>query len=117
MSRKPSKGNVGALAYMQLRVDGELKNALIAQADRDGVSLNTLMIEMIKRWIREGRGIPEPPPARAPLPSEFDVLTAWINGEQVLTPCGKRGTCDGMEGKTTTNGPLTFCTTCGIRVQ
>lgn len=117
MSRRPSKGSAGALSYMQIRVDGDLKNQIIAQAADAGVSVNTLMTEMIKAWIREQKGLPEPPRARVPLPTEFDVLTAWINGEQVLTPCGKRGTCDGMEGKTTKNGPMTFCDTCGIRVK
>lgn len=105
-----------AQTYVMVRMDGRLKNELAKHCRAQDVSMNAWLIEIIKYGIRHQKGVPQPPPAVAPLPTAAEVVRAWAQGEKVLTPCGKRGECYGTNNDPDMHDGMGFCRECGIRV-
>lgn len=118
LPREPKRASdPEATALIQVRIPGWMKNQILDLVESGGISLNAWLVAAIRSHLCAGQGIPLPPQARAPLPSPEDHIRAWVEGEKVLTPCGKRGTCPGLdpENQWSSDG-LTFCRECGIRV-
>jgi hypothetical protein len=97
---------------LHLRLLGSQKNEIIDYAKAQGLSVNQLVLYAVLDFIRNEKGIPSPGSAQFSIPTMEETLTAYMRGEQVLTPCGKTS-CDmqlvdvaGME----------FCKTCNVRV-
>lgn len=97
---------------LHLRLLGSQKNEIIDYAKAQGLSVNQLVLYAVLDFIRNQKGIPSPGSAQFSIPTMEETLTAYMRGEQVLTPCGKTS-CDmqlvdvaGME----------FCKTCNVRV-
>ena len=117
MPRPPQSANPHTPNYLQVRLPGWLKNEVIAHCERLGCSMNAWLVESIQTALRDGRGLPEPPQARAPIPTPADEIRAYALGERLTTPCGRYDTCDGMDpAKVWDHDGMSFCSTCSIRV-
>ena len=116
MPRSPQKAT-GQEAYVQVKVPGWLKNELIAHCGQMGISLNAWLVEAIRAGLRNDLSLPQPPPARAGLPTTADMIRQWATGERLLMPCGKTQTCGAVDddGRWDHDG-MGFCRECGIRV-
>lgn len=117
MGRTPQRHPDGTDGILYLRVPGWLKNELVDQADAAGLSLAAYVGAILHRIARQDAGLPEPPPARAPIPTITDVLHEYATGEPLLTPCGKQRTCDGLDATPRTIGSIQFCAVCDIRLS
>ena len=118
MPHKPTRAQQPDVDYhVILRVPGWFKNQIIDLAESNGVSVNQWLLSAIRSAVLEQQGVPEPPQARAPLPTTVDQIRAYAEGERLTLPCGKVGTeCAG----TTDARPLgthLYCPECNIRVQ
>lgn len=117
MARKPSVANPDQLNLVQIRLPGWLKNEVAKHCKKKGVSVNSWTIEVIRSALRADKGIPEPPPAVAPLPTLADELHSYVTGEALLAPCGKIAPCEGIKkGNFFQHGDSAFCRVCNIRV-
>lgn len=103
--------------YIQVRIPGRLKNEIISLAAEQNCSVNIWITQILESAVRAKKGIPEPPPARAPLPTVRDELRAYLKGEKLLTPCGREGSCTGTETPPMLVDGLGFCSECSIRVS
>lgn len=104
-------------AYLQVRLPAELKNAVIDRCEALGCSLNAWLVEVLRKGLRDDLGLPEPPVAKAPLPTPADMIREWAAGERLLMPCGAVEPCPavGPDGTWEHDG-MGFCVECGIRV-
>ena len=116
MAREPKRSQPGTTEYVQIRWDGETKNAVIDICAQEGCSLNAGRVEVVTRAVREKWGLPHPPPAVAPLLSPAEAIATYLRGEQILSPCGKKFPCEGVSLEPVTHDGLEFCSTCGIRL-
>lgn len=116
MPREPQRAT-GDLAYLQIRLPGWLKNQVIDHCESRGISLNAWLVETVRTQLRNELQLPEPPPARAPLPTTADMIRSWATGERILMPCGKTDTCQAVDenGQWSHDG-MGFCRECGIRI-
>jgi hypothetical protein len=113
MSHKARKvKHKDSLFNIVLRVKGSMKNEIIDAAEKHGMPLSKYVLYCVWEHMRSERGIPAPGSAQFTIPDTRTELEAYIRGESVLMPCGKRS-CDmniiefqGME----------FCDTCNVRV-
>lgn len=115
MPRAPQPANPETGNYIQVRLPGWLKNDIIAHCEKLGCSLNAWLLEALQAAIRADRGLPEPPQARAPLPTTADQIRAWAVGERLVMPCGKTE-CAAFDGETWDHDGMGFCRECSIRV-
>lgn len=115
VSRSPQRAHGDA--FVQVRVSADLKNAVIDRCEALGCSLNAWLVEAIQKGLRDDLGLPEPPPAKAGLPTAADMIREWAVGERVVMPCGvvERCAAVGVDGVWAHDG-MGFCTYCGIRV-
>jgi hypothetical protein len=117
MARKPSVANPNQLNLVQIRLPGWLKNEVAKHCRKKGVSVNAWMTEVIRSALRADKGVPDPPPAVAPLPTLADELLAYTEGRTLISPCGKTAPCEGIEkGDFFVHGDMSFCRVCQIRV-
>jgi hypothetical protein len=104
--------------YLQVRLPATIKNAIIDRCEALQCSLNAWMVEALQKALRDELGLPEPPPAKTPLPTPADMIRQWAVGEPVLMPCGATEPCPAVTADGVwVHDHMGFCTTCGIRVQ
>lgn len=117
MPRPPQPSTTTGPNYIQVRLPGWLKNDLIAHTAELDCTLNAWLVEAIQAQLRADRGLPDPPPAHAPLPTTADMIREWAVGERVVMPCGRSEGCSvvGEDGRWAHDG-MGFCVDCGIRV-
>ena len=115
MPRSPQRAS--GPAFLQVRLPAELKNAVIDRCEALECSLNAWLVEALRKGLRDDLGLPEPPPAKAPLPTPADMIREWAAGERVLFPCGRTDNCTAVapDGAWVHDG-MGFCRECGIRV-
>ena len=117
MSRRPiPKSDPDSITFVQVRLNGALKNEVVKHCDERGYSLNAWLVEIVKYGLRMQKGIPEPPQAFAPLPTPAEEIRAWAEGRKILTPCGKQGECYGTQNEPEFHDGYGFCKECSIRV-
>jgi len=117
MPAKPRKSRPDKPTVIVLRLPGKYKNAMIEHADGLGVPYTSWCVEALVQALSDERGLPPPPPASAPLPSEVDQLHAYLRGERLLLPCGREAlSCAGTENPERLGSSL-YCPECRIRVQ
>ncbi len=117
MPRPPQKSATTGPNYIQVRLPGWLKNQLIEHAEKLDCTLNAWLVEAIQTQLRADLSLPEPPPARAPLPTTADMIRVWAVGERIITPCGKVSCPAVQEGDYRwEHDGMGFCNECGIRV-
>lgn len=100
---------------LAVRIPGWFKNQIVDLCEREGVPVSVWVVAQLQRGVLEGRGVPEPPPARVGLPTVVDEIRAYVLGERVLLPCGRVGSCAGLVPEVV--GGVGFCGECGIRVS
>lgn len=108
--------NPDAEAVLYIRVPGHLKNTIASAADAAGLSITAWCANALRLALLDERGIPRPPRAHAPLPTVETVIAAYARGESVLTPCGRAGSCPGVEGDREVLHGVEWCGSCGIRL-
>lgn len=96
-----------------LRVKGSMKNDMLRAAKKHDMSLSEYVLYCVWEHIRSGKGIPAPGSAQFSLPNPLQEIQAYLRGEQLLTPCGKKE-CD---MKLIEFQGMTFCDTCNVRIQ
>lgn len=103
--------------HVVLRVPGWFKNQIIDLAADSNVSVNQWILAALRAAVLDQQGVPEPPQARAPLPTTVDQIRAYAEGEKLILPCGKMGTeCAGTTSAQRLGTHL-YCPECNIRVQ
>ena len=100
---------------LTIRIPGWFKNQLIDYCEQNGLNLTQFAVTSLQRAMREGRGLPEPPPAVRALPTTADEIRSWLAGERIVMPCGRVGECAGVDPERLVG--LDFCGECGIRVR
>lgn len=115
MGRKPVRAVVEDHQYnLVLRIPGWFKNELVDFCAEQGVSMNQWAISAIRDAMMAGKGIPEPPPAKVPLPGLDDQIRLWAAGERIMMPCGRFDECPGSDSRKL--GGMRFCPECNIRI-
>lgn len=117
MARPPLRHPDDAEAVLYVRIPGWLKNQITDLADTDDVSLATFVGVALRDIARDKRGLPVPPPPAAPMPDAAAMLRAYVEGDHVLTPCGRKDRCAGMETEPVKIGSVRFCGSCDIRIE
>jgi hypothetical protein len=97
---------------IHFRLLGSQKNEIIDYAKAQGLSVNQLVLFAVIDFIRNEKGIPSPGSAQFTIPTMEETITAYMRGEDILTPCGKTQ-CD-MELVDVSG--MQFCKSCNIRV-
>jgi hypothetical protein len=115
--RGPQPANPDSQNYLQIRLPGWLKNEIITHCEILDCSLNAWLVEAVQSALRADRGLPEPPQARAPLPTTADQIRAWAVGERLVMPCGRTQGCSAYDGDTWSHDGMGFCHECGIRIS
>lgn len=103
-------------AVLFVRVPGWLKERVVEAADRDEVSINSWVANIVRLAVLAGQGVPTPPPASAPIPSAQLILEGILTGLPTLEPCGKTSPCERVKAGTDWLDEMEFCRHCQIRV-
>jgi hypothetical protein len=103
-------------AIVYVRVPGWLKNLIKEVAKSRGKTQNDWAATVLKHAAESGAGMPEPIPARVPIPLPEDVLRSYLAGKEVLEPCGKPYPCEMRQAGTHDVGGYRYCNACRIRV-
>lgn len=98
---------------ISIRLKGRLKNQIIDYANKKGISVNELILFAVWEFIRNEKGIPSPGSPQYSLPTKEEAIAAYLRGETLLNPCGKKD-CD---QKITQIDSLYFCETCNLRIK
>jgi len=116
MPKSPQRTNPDTQINLAVRIPGWLKNQVVDYLEETDQSLNQWFTSVLQRALREGWGVPEPPPAQRPLPTTADEVRAWAAGDRLLGPCGRGvGDCVGLVERFEVSG-LVFCSGCSIRL-
>ena len=102
------------LYNIALRVDGSMKNKIIDAANKNNMMLSEYVLYCVWEHMRSERGVPVPGSSQFALADPMEHLRAYLEGKDVLMPCGVKNECDmkivefqGME----------FCETCNVRIS
>lgn len=105
--------DLDGLYNVSVRVRGRVKNGLLDEADRLGVSLSQMVLLACEDFVRGRDGVPRLGDGVRP-PDVADVLRGYLSGERVLWPCGRvESECGFVELGV---GSQVFCDSCGVRV-
>ena len=116
MPAKPRKSRADKPAVIVLRLPGHIKNRMIDHAHKQGVPYTNWAVHALIAQMDADAGVPAPPPAVAPIPTQVDQLHAYLRGERLILPCGREGvSCPGTE-QVESIGGFGFCPECRIRV-
>lgn len=117
MPAKPRKSRPDKPAIIVLRIPGHLKNRMIDHGKKLGVPYTNWATHALIRSLNDDLGVPPPPPARVPFPTEADQIRSYLTGERLTLPCGRVGdSCPGTERPERIAG-YDFCPECSIRVM
>lgn len=113
MPRVPQRAkNPDGEYQLVVRVPGWLKNQIIAHCKKHKLSLNEWMASRLYADLLADKGIAEPPPAAAPLPTPAHQIRAWATGEKLMQPCGRTDCAPELEYVAN----IPYCKECKIRV-
>lgn len=113
MPRKSQKTKfVDRWTGISLRLKGRLKNEIIEHAAKRGVSVNELVLYAVWDFIQNEKGIPSAGSAQYSLPTAQEEIAAYLRGETLLQPCGKKD----CTKKITQIDSMQFCTVCNLRI-
>lgn len=113
MGRKAEKTRwADKFVTLNIRLKGWQKNQIIDYARKKGLSVNEVAVYAIWEFVRNEKGIPSPGSAQFSIPTVDETVLAYLRGEHVLQPCGKKE-CD---KKITELNSMQFCETCNLRI-
>ena len=95
-----------------LRLKGEEKNRILEAANKKGISVNQFILYAVWDFIRNEKGIPSPGNAQFALPTVQEEVLAYLRGETLMKPCGKKD-CNQI---ITQLNEMNFCETCNLRI-
>jgi hypothetical protein len=114
MGRKAEKTRwVDRYVTLNIRMKGKQKNEIIDYAHKNDMSVNDVVLYAVWEFIRNQKGIPSPGSAQFSIPSIDETVLAYIRGEQILQPCGKKD-CTKIIVEL---NDMQFCETCNLRIQ
>ena len=114
MGRKAEKTRfVDRYVTLNIRMKGRQKNEIIEYARKKDMSVNDVVLYAVWDFIRNEKGIPSAGSAQFSLPTVDETVLAYIRGEHILQPCGKRE-CD---KRITEINDMQFCETCNLRIM
>lgn len=114
MGRKPEKTRFPDRWHViGLRVKGRLKNQIIDYARQKKISVNELILFSVYEFIKNEKGIPSPGTPQYATPTREEAIAAYLRGEQLLNPCGKKD----CQQKIIQIDSLHFCVVCNLRVK
>lgn len=106
-------GDPDGLYNVSVRVRGSVKNGLLDEAERLGVSLSQLVLLACEDFVRGRDCVPRLADGVRP-PDVAAVLRGYLSGERVLWPCGRvESECEFARLGV---GSQVFCDSCGVRV-
>jgi hypothetical protein len=117
MPRRPIKHRDDAVVQLMIRMPGWLKNKIAVHADGKNLSMNKWAAGILFRALQAEQGIPEPPPAKYPLPTLEESIRIQLRGDTLFEPCGKPAPCEREEAGTSTLQGMEFCNHCQVRIQ
>jgi hypothetical protein len=113
MGRKAEKTRfVDKYVTLNIRMKGRQKNEIIEYARKKNLSVTDVILYAVWEFIRNEKGIPSPGSAQFSLPTVDEVIFAYIRGEHIMQPCGKKE----CEQKITDLNGMQFCETCNLRI-
>lgn len=116
MPAKPRKSRADKPITVVLSMPGHVKNRMIDHARKLGVPYTNWAVHALIAQMDAEAGVPAPPPAVAPIPTQVEQLHAYLRGERLTLPCGREGTsCPGTVSPERIGG-YGFCPECRIRV-
>ena len=98
---------------LNIRLKGRVKNEIFEYATKQGISVNQLCIYALYEFVRNQKGFPTPGSAQFSIPTVEEQVLAYVRGEQLLKPCGKK---DCLQ-KITQLNEWQFCETCNLRIM
>ncbi len=107
----------GATVETHIFLPGRVRNQLANHCADLGTNMNEWCGIVIRKALDEARGMPEPPPAAAPIPSRIDILRQYLTGETVLEPCGRSYPCERENHDSEFHGAVEFCGYCRIMIS
>jgi hypothetical protein len=113
MGRKASKTKyTDRWTGITLRLKGDVKNQILEAANKKGISVNQFVLYAVWDFIQNEKGIPSPGNAQFCLPTVQEEVLAYLRGETLMKPCGKK---DCQQIITQLN-EMDFCGTCNLRI-
>lgn len=113
MARKPEKTRwLDRYVILNVRMKGKQKNEIIDYANKKGMSVNDVVLYAVWDFVRNEKGIPSPGSAQFSLPTVEETVLAYVRGEQILQPCGKKD----CTKKIVELNSMQFCETCNLRI-
>ena len=94
-----------------------VKELIAEAAEAEGMSMSQYCAHILALRARDTIGIPNPPPAVAPIPTVSDVLRTYVDGSKMIGPCGEPWPCEYREESSKFIGDAEFCGTCNVRVH
>jgi hypothetical protein len=107
----------GETVALHLKIPAWVKALIAEAAEEEGMSMSQYCAHVLSMRARDTIGIPNPPPAAAPIPSISDVLRSYVDGSKLIGPCGKPWPCEYSEDSSKFIGDVEFCGECNIRVH
>lgn len=113
MVRKAQKTKyINRWTGITLRLKGDVKNQIVEAANKKGISVNQFVLYAVWQFIRDDKEIPAPGTAQFSLPTVQEEVLAYIRGEALLKPCGKKD----CQQKIIQLNEMNFCEVCNIRI-
>jgi hypothetical protein len=113
-----SMGDKKDVAHLHISLPLWVKELVFAAAEKEETSVSQYCAHVLSTLARDTIGIPNPPPAAAPIPSVSDVLRAYVAGEdKLIGPCGEPWPCEYDQDQSNYIGECEFCNHCGVRVH
>lgn len=94
-----------------------VKELVASAAEEEGLSMSQYCAHVLAMRARDTIGVPNPPPAAAPIPSVSDVLRSYVDGGKLIGPCGEPWPCQYSEDSSKFIGDVEFCGECNVRVH
>jgi len=98
---------------INIRIKGRMKNEIVDYANKQGISVNQLCVYALYEFVKNQKGLPSPGNAQFSIPTVEEQVLAYVRGEQILKPCGKK---DCLQ-KITQIDAWQFCETCNLRIM
>lgn len=113
MGRKSEKTrHLDSYVTLNIRLKGRMKNEIVEYARSKNISVNQLCVYALYEFVQNQKGIPSPGSAQFSIPTVEEQVLAYVRGEHILKPCGKKDCTQ----KITQIDSMQFCESCNLRI-